>query len=448
MPSVVSAPGSLRTKLSSLAKRLSGEDAIALNQLLEQWDQGKLSSPKDDVPSATTKAADSAPVVRYAKVEMSFLRQFMEDALIAAGVPSNEASVAAEVLEWADLHAVTTHGIGRLKPIYIDRINNGILKPTAPFEIVNQTETTAVVDGHGGLGLFIGPKCMDMCLEKAKKHGLAMVVVRNSTHYGAAGYYVDKAQQQGCIGITGTNARPSIAPTFGVQPMLGTNPMTFGMPSDDGFPFVLDCATSVNQRGKIEKYEREGKPTPPGQVVDRDGNVRTDTAQILKDLQTGYCSLAPLGGVGAEMGGYKGKLERMLLYNAVRQLTSPLYIHAIGDAKQDTDMLPCGVNKETGEKIPMPLGHFFIAIDVERFLPLEAFKSNVGKFLREMRASEKDPKGPGRIYTAGELEHEGVLDCEKAGGIQIPGPLMKDMIAIRELYSSIMHKYPKFSFEE
>lgn len=230
----------------------------------------------------------------------------MHDTFVAAGVPSSEADVAAEVLEWADLHAVSTHGIGRLKPIYIDRINAGILKPTAQFEVVSETETTAVVDGHGGLGLYIGPKCMEICLEKAKKHGLAMVVARNSTHYGAAGYYVDKAQAKGCIGITGTNARPSIAPTFGVQPMLGTNPITFGMPSDDGFPFILDCATSVNQRGKIEKYAREGKPTPQGQVVDRDGNIRTDTIQILKDLQTGYCSLAPLGGSGDGMGGYKG----------------------------------------------------------------------------------------------------------------------------------------------
>lgn len=304
MPSVRSESDALRTKLTALSKRLTGDDADTVNQLLEKWE----SLNHSPTPSANSAPAQSTPVVKYATVQITFLRQFMEDALIAAGVPQNEANVAAQVLEWADVHGVSTHGIGRLKPIYINRINDNILKPTAPFDIVSETETTAVVDGHGGLGLFIGPKCMDICIDKAKKQGLAMVVVRNSTHYGAAGYYVDKAQQRGCIGITGTNARPSIAPTYGVQPMLGTNPMTFGMPSDDGFPFMLDCATSVNQRGKIEKYAREGLPTPPGQVVDRDGNVRTDTIQILKDLQTGYCSLAPLGGVGAEMGGYKGKL--------------------------------------------------------------------------------------------------------------------------------------------
>ena len=308
MVSVKSDQEDLRNRLATVAKKVNEEDAAVMNELLAKWDT--LFPSSEQSPSKPVAAA-SEPVVNYATVDLPFLRTFMEDSLIAAGTPKSEAQVAAEVLEWADLHAVSTHGIGRLKPIYIDRITAGILKPTAPFQIIKETETTAVVDGNCGLGLYIGPKCMDMCIEKAKKYGLGMVVVRNSTHYGAAGYYVDKAQKHGCIGITGTNARPSIAPTFGVQPMLGTNPITFGMPSDDPFPFILDCATSVNQRGKIEKYAREGKPTPPGQVVDRDGNVRTDTEQILKDLQTGYCSLAPLGGVGVDMGGYKGKILRL-----------------------------------------------------------------------------------------------------------------------------------------
>lgn len=308
-------PSQLRSKIISLSKRLDGEDATTLDTLLANWDhifpdtndKSIVNGTTNGVTNGTSTNGTTIPKLKSQIVALDFLRKFMQDSLMAAGTPANEAAIAAEVLEWADLHAVSTHGIGRLKPIYIDRINAGILKPTAQFEIVKETESTAVIDGHCGLGLFIGPKAMDICLDKAKKCGVAMVVVRNSTHYGAAGYYVDKAQERGCIAITGTNARPSIAPTFGVQPMLGTNPMTFGMPSDDAFPFILDCATSVNQRGKIEKYAREGMPTPPGQVVDRDGNVRTDTVQILKDLQTGYASLAPLGGVGTEMGGYKGK---------------------------------------------------------------------------------------------------------------------------------------------
>ncbi|MBA7542116.1 2,3-diketo-L-gulonate reductase [subsurface metagenome] len=139
---------------------------------------------------------------------------------------------------------------------------------------------------------------MALAIEKAKKMGLGMVAVRNSTHYGIAGYYALMAIKEGMIGITGTNARPSIAPTFGVENMLGTNPLTFGMPSDEEFPFVLDCATSIAQRGKIEVYDREGKDVPPGWVIGEDGKTRTDTHQILQDLKTGKAALAPLGGIG------------------------------------------------------------------------------------------------------------------------------------------------------
>ena len=170
-----------------------------------------------------------------------------------------------------------------MKPIYFDRIKKGILKPFVPISILKETAGTALVDGGLGLGLYVGPYCMKLAIEKAKRCGVGFVVAQNSTHYGIAGYYATMATDAGCVGFTGTNARPSIAPTFGVQPCLGTNPLTFGVPSDEEFPFVIDCASSINQRGKIEKYERLGMDTPRGMVIDNNGNERTDTVQVMNE---------------------------------------------------------------------------------------------------------------------------------------------------------------------
>lgn len=164
--------------------------------------------------------------------------------------------------------------------IYCDRMDQGILQPDTPIEIIKETDTTAFVEGNLGLGLYIGPYCMKLAIEKAKKHGVGFVVVRRSTHYGIAGYYTTMATDAGCIGWTGTNARPSIAPTFGVEPMLGTNPLTFAIPTDEPFPFVIDCATSINQRGKIEKYARDGVDTPKGVVVDHEGKLINNAKKI------------------------------------------------------------------------------------------------------------------------------------------------------------------------
>lgn len=182
-------------------------------------------------------------------------------------------------------------------------MDKGILWPERPIEVVKETEATALLNGNLGLGLYVGPFAMQMAIDKAKRCGVGFVAVGNSTHYGIAGYYATMATEAGCVGFTGTNARPSIAPTYGVEPMLGTNPLTFGIPSNDGYPFVIDCATSINQRGKIERYAREGKDTPRGCVIDNEGVERTDTEGILRDMVLGKCCLTPLGGAGVDMGG-------------------------------------------------------------------------------------------------------------------------------------------------
>lgn len=187
-------------------------------------------------------------------VSWELIGNFMTTVFEKAGVPAADAKVCAEILMESDRRGIESHGCNRFKPIYIDRIRQGILNPVTEFEVVKETPTTAVVDGHNGMGMVIGKQAMEMAIDKAKKCGMGMVAVRNSTHYGIAGYYATMCTAQDCIGITGTNARPSIAPTNGVENMLGTNPLTFGIPTDEEFPFVLDCATSISQRGKIEYF--------------------------------------------------------------------------------------------------------------------------------------------------------------------------------------------------
>ena len=234
------------------------------------------------------------------------LEAFMKDVFVKVGVPPEDAAVCADVLIESDRRGIESHGFGRFKPYYIDRIKDGIQNPVTKFEVVKDHLATAVVDGNNGMGQVIGKKSMLLAMDKAKKHGLGMVVVRNSTHYGIAGYYVTMAAEAGMIGITGTNARPSIAPTFGIENMLGTNPLTVGLPSDEDFPFILDCATSVSQRGKIEHYDRIKKTMPEGWVINQEGNYETDPAKALTGLTKGTSALSPLGGLGDELAGYKG----------------------------------------------------------------------------------------------------------------------------------------------
>ena len=239
-------------------------------------------------------------------VDWRTITDFVVDAFAAMGVPRGDAEICADVLIESDRRGIESHGVNRFKPIYIDRIREGIQSPVTGFEIVRETPTTAVADGHNGMGQVIGYKAMKLAIEKAKQYGMGMVAVRNSTHYGIAGYYASMAIKEGMIGITGTNARPSVAPTFGVENMLGTNPLTIGFPTDEEFPFILDCATSIIQRGKIEALARRGESVAQGTVIGEDGEALTDSQQILKDLTAGKAALAPLGGIGEELAGYKG----------------------------------------------------------------------------------------------------------------------------------------------
>lgn len=334
-------------------------------------------------------------------IPFEVIEKFMVNVMVKAGIPETDARIVGDVLIQADKFGFDSHGVNRLKPIYLDRIKDGILNPVTDYKIIREGPTTAVIDGQNGMGHVISYNAMKLAIEKARKFGMAMVTVRNSTHFGFAGYYPLMAVHENMIGITGTNARPSIAPTFGVENMLGTNPMTYGIPSDESFPFLLDCATSITQRGKVELYAREGKDLPKGWVIDENGESKTNSSEVLKDLISGKAALTPLGGVGEETGGYKG-----YGYATVVEIFSA--------ALQQGAFMKMLSGYKDGKKIPYSIGHFFIVIDISAFTEPEDFKKTTGDILRELRASKKMP-GQTRIYTAGEKEYDTWIEREDKG---------------------------------
>ena len=362
-------------------------------------------------------------------VAWDVMNRFLIDAFKGYGVPEEDAKICADVLLEADRRGIESHGCNRFKPIYIDRIVKGTLKPVTEIEVLKDTPTTLVYDAHDGMGMVASYRMMEALIEKAKKYGMAGGAIRNSTHYGIAGYWTTMATKAGMIGVTGTNARPSIAPTFGVENMMGTNPLTWAIPTDEEFPFCIDCATSVVQRGKIEYYAREGKDTPAGMVISHDGSSMTDSSAILKALVDGTAALTPLGGAGDEMCGYKGYGYAAVVEILSAALTGGPFMKALTGVDQN------------GNPQMYHLGHFFFVINPEFFMGLDTCKKTAGDICRALRTSEKAP-GHDRIYTAGEKEW--LAWCErKDKGVPIGEAVQREMIAVRDQLKLPYH----FDFE-
>jgi L-2-hydroxycarboxylate dehydrogenase (NAD+) len=328
--------------------------------------------------------------INYISVDV--IRSFMIDVFVGLGTPLEDARICANVLIASDLRGIESHGVGRLK-YYYDRIQAGLHRTQTEIEIVKETETTAVLDGHHGMGHVIAYRAMRLAMDKAKRHGLGAVAVRNGTHYGIAGYYPLMAAQEGMMGLSVTNARPSVAPTHGAEPMLGTNPIAFAAPSDMNYPFCFDGATPIAQRGKIEVAARAEKPVPEGWVIDDQGEPLTDPAQILAALEQGGAALLPLGGAGELFAGYKG----YSLATIVEILSASL-----SGGKFMKDLLGFA---EDGSRRPFMLGHFFLAIDIEHFIPLEVSRQITGQIMRALQSARR-ATGQDRIYVAGEKEYE------------------------------------------
>jgi LDH2 family malate/lactate/ureidoglycolate dehydrogenase len=352
-------------------------------------------------------------------VSVDILQSFMRDVFIGVGVPAEEARIASEVLIASDLRGIESHGIGRLK-MYYDRMKSGQHLPITNYEIVRESPTTAVVDGHHGVGMVIGVRSMQLAIDKARTYGMGSVAVRNSTHFGIDGYYALMAARANMIGMSFTNARPSIAPTFGVQPMLGTNPIAFGCPTDEDCPFIFDAATSITQRGKFEVLARQEKSAPEGWVINQEGKFLTDPKEVLIGLGRNEAALLPLGGAGELLGGHKGYDLATIVEILSASLQTGAFLQGL-----------TGFDKH-GNRQPFKVGHFFMAINIESFVDIAEFKATTGKILRDLRNSHRAP-GHERIYTAGEKEYETEKYIRQHGVSVVPNLQNEIKIMQREL---------------
>ncbi|ELP87189.1 malate dehydrogenase, putative [Entamoeba invadens IP1] len=353
-----------------------------------------------------------------AVVTYDCIKSFMKEVLMKIGAPEENAEMTSETLASADHSGMCTHGIQRFKTVYIDRIEKGMIDPKATPTIVRESPTTAVLDGNNGLGHVNGTIAMKMAIEKAKKYGMGMVVVRNSTHFGIAGFYSLLAAQEGMMGMAGTNARSSVAPIYADEPKLGTNPLSVAFPSDEAFPWCFDAATSISPTGRFEKFVREGKQVDPSWASKGGDTPLTDAAAFLKMYPKGEAYLHPLGGKEEVNGGHKGYClsEMVEILSACFSTSSFL------------SQIEAGA-KTTGK---YEIGHFFIAVDISTFRDLDEFKKSVGDVNRELRAAKKRP-GYDRIYTAGEKEYE---TCQYGlkHGVHIPQTTVDEMTELKKKY--------------
>jgi LDH2 family malate/lactate/ureidoglycolate dehydrogenase len=311
------------------------------------------------------------------------LTQFVVEVLRRFDVPARDARTVADVLVLADLRGVGSHGVARLSR-YVDGLKDGSIQPRDKSKVVKETEVTALVDGGNSLGQVVGRRAMELAMAKASKAHLGFVAVRNSNHYGIAGYYALMALRKNMVGISYSNSFPLVVPTFGRKAVIGTNPMSFAAPGLEE-PFVLDMATSVVPRGKLEEYDRLGKPLPLGWAVDAAGRGTTNPREVLDNMANRRGGgILPLGGEGEIFSGHKGYGLSVMLDILCGVLPGAAFGPDVyGD--------PRGAN----------VGHFFGAIDVKAFRPLADFRRDMGRMIRTLQESPK-AEGQDRIYIHGE----------------------------------------------
>lgn len=336
------------------------------------------------------------------RVSAETLRHFCRQVFERLEVPEEDAAITADVLVAADLRGIDSHGVAHLKR-YIDGLRAGRMMANPRVQVMRETLSTALIDGGGGLGQPIGVRAMRLAIDKAREGGAGFVAVRNSNHYGIAGYYAIMALDSDCIGVSMTNASPLVVPTFGREAILGTNPISLAAPAGQERPFVLDMATSVVPRGKLELYHRLGKPLLEGWAVDERGDKTTDAGAILKNLSERLGGgILPLGGEGEELGGHKGYGLALMVDVLSGVLGGGGYADKVHPKGEGEQMKPGNV------------GHFFGALLIEAFRPLDEFKAAMDDLIRRLKGLAK-AEGESRIYIHGEKEWEMEEERRKYG---------------------------------
>lgn len=342
--------------------------------------------------------------------------------LVGAGVPEKDAAVVIDNLIRADLRGIGSHGISRLF-VYCERLKDKMINVNPKIKVIKETPSTLLLDGDNGLGAVVGKRAIEMCIEKARENGSVTCTVRNGNHFGIAAYYAMMAVPYDMIGISMTNAPPTMASWGSITPLLGTNPFCFAIPANKHRPLVLDCATSVVARGKINLAEIENKSIPEGWAMDRAGRPTTNATEGLKG------SVLPFGT-------YKGSGISMVIDILCALLSGAQYGSHMGNLYN---------NSETHQE----LGFFFSIIDIKSFSDPDTFKSRVDEMIDEIKSSEK-AYGVEEIFVPGEIE----FNNEKANltkGIEIGKGVLRDLNILRERYSVdinpsdyIVHQFTSF----
>jgi L-2-hydroxycarboxylate dehydrogenase (NAD+) len=317
-------------------------------------------------------------------VDADRLRNFVVELLTTLDVPPQDAYVTADVLVAADLRGVDSHGVARLYQ-YIKRIREGLIEVRPKIQVVHETPVSLRIDAGNGLGQVASHFAMTRVIEKAQESGVGMAAVFNSNHYGIAGYYAMMALKYHMIGWAFTNTTPLVMPTFGRKVMTGTNPIAVAVPAKDERPWVLDMATSVVPRGKLEVAARKGLAMPTGWAVNAEGVPTTDPKEAL----AGGAPM-PLGGT-RELGGHKG-------YDLA------IFVDILSGVLSGSGYGP-NLAGFWGSEAPSNIGHFFMAFRPDIFMPTSEFRGRMDDMIQELK--ETPPaRGADRVLVAGQPEDE------------------------------------------